>query len=112
MSERTENAPEASVPAAAAHIVIRERAAFGRLTCSSRHRTSVAVGGDQGGSRTPAAWSGIVSHEPAHSPVPYTGVDGTVRDALDAFAAAGAGVTGVSVPMHLDGLPIRNAIGL
>ncbi|MXR41367.1 amidase [Halobaculum sp. WSA2] len=40
------------------------------------------------------------------------GVDETVRDALDAFEAAGAEVTEVSVPMHLDGLPIWNAIGL
>lgn len=40
------------------------------------------------------------------------GVDETVRDALDAFEAVGAEVTEVSVPMHLDGLPIWNAIGL
>ena len=40
------------------------------------------------------------------------GVDGAVRDALDAFAAAGAEVTEVSVPMHLDGGAIWNAIGL
>jgi len=40
------------------------------------------------------------------------GVDETVRDALAGFEAAGAEVTEVSVPMHLDGLPIWNAIGL
>ncbi|KTG07667.1 amidase [Haloprofundus marisrubri] len=40
------------------------------------------------------------------------GVDETVRDALAAFEDAGAEVTEVSVPMHLDGLPIWNAIGL
>jgi amidase len=38
------------------------------------------------------------------------GVDSTVRDALDAFADAGAEVRSVSVPMHLDGMPIWNAI--
>ncbi|WP_049935232.1 amidase [Haloplanus natans] len=37
-------------------------------------------------------------------------VDSTVRDALDAFAEAGAEVTTVSVPMHLDGMPIWNGI--
>ena len=41
-----------------------------------------------------------------------SGVDETVRTALDEFEAAGAEVTEVSVPMHLDGLPIWNAIGL
>lgn len=40
------------------------------------------------------------------------GVDSTVRDALDAFADAGADVTSVSVPMHLDGLPIWNGIAI
>ncbi len=40
------------------------------------------------------------------------GVDGTVREALDAFGAAGADVTEVSVPMHLDGLAIWNGIGI
>jgi len=40
------------------------------------------------------------------------GVDGTVREALATFEAAGAEVREVSVPMHLDGLPIWNAIGL
>lgn len=38
------------------------------------------------------------------------GVDETVHDALDDLAAAGATVTEVSVPMHLDGLAIWNAI--
>ncbi len=38
------------------------------------------------------------------------GVDETVREALDAFEAAGATVEEVSIPMHLDGLPIWNAI--
>jgi len=41
-----------------------------------------------------------------------SGVDETVRGALDEFETAGAEVTEVSVPMHLDGLPIWNAIGL
>ena len=40
------------------------------------------------------------------------GVDEMVRGALDSFASAGAELTEVSVPMHLDGLPIWNAIGL
>ncbi|MEF8914324.1 amidase [Natronomonas sp.] len=40
------------------------------------------------------------------------GVDRAVRSALDSFESAGAEVTEVSVPMHLDGLPIWNAIGL
>lgn len=40
------------------------------------------------------------------------GVDETVRDALDAFEAEGATVRPVSVPMHLDGLPIWNGIVL
>jgi amidase len=39
-------------------------------------------------------------------------VDETVREALDAFADAGADVTEVSVPMHLDGLPIWNGIAI
>ncbi len=39
------------------------------------------------------------------------GVDDTVRDALDAFEAEGATIESVSVPMHLDGLAIWNAIG-
>lgn len=38
------------------------------------------------------------------------GVDATVHDAVEAFEAAGAEVTELSVPMHLDGLPIWNAI--
>ncbi|QHS15811.1 amidase [haloarchaeon 3A1-DGR] len=38
------------------------------------------------------------------------GVDGTVEEALDDLADAGATVTEVSVPMHLDGLPIWNGI--
>ncbi len=38
------------------------------------------------------------------------GVDATVRDALDEFESAGAAVEEVSLPMHLDGLPIWNAI--
>jgi amidase len=38
------------------------------------------------------------------------GVDETVRNALDAFAEAGAEVTEISIPMHLDGLPIWNGI--
>ena len=41
-----------------------------------------------------------------------SGVDETVRDALAAFEDAGATVTEVSVPMHLDGLTIWNAIAL
>ncbi|MFO7927813.1 amidase [Natronomonas sp.] len=41
-----------------------------------------------------------------------SGVDETVRGALDSLADAGAEVREVSVPMHLDGLPIWNAIGL
>jgi amidase len=40
------------------------------------------------------------------------GVDETVHDALEAFESAGADVTEVSVPMHLDGLPIWNAVVL
>lgn len=40
------------------------------------------------------------------------GVDETVREALDAFEAAGAEVVEVSVPMHRDGMTIWNAIGL
>lgn len=39
-----------------------------------------------------------------------SGVDATVRDALDRFADAGATVTDVSIPMHLDGLPIWNGV--
>lgn len=35
---------------------------------------------------------------------------GTVRDALDELEAVGATVQEVSVPMHLDGLPIWNAV--
>ncbi|RJX47674.1 amidase [Halonotius pteroides] len=38
------------------------------------------------------------------------GVDSTVRNALASFEAAGADVQEVSIPMHLDGLPIWNAI--
>jgi len=37
-------------------------------------------------------------------------VDSTVREALDSFEAAGAEVEEVSIPMHLDGMPIWNAI--
>ncbi|WP_269785363.1 amidase [Halobacterium noricense] len=37
-------------------------------------------------------------------------VDNTVRGALDAFAEAGAETTAVSIPMHLDGLPIWNGV--
>jgi amidase len=37
-------------------------------------------------------------------------VDETVRAALEDFAEAGATVTEVSIPMHLDGLPIWNGI--
>ncbi|ELZ28752.1 amidase [Halogeometricum pallidum JCM 14848] len=37
-------------------------------------------------------------------------VDKMVRTALDDFAEAGATVTEVSIPMHLDGLPIWNGI--
>ncbi|MFA9416942.1 amidase [Natrinema sp. HArc-T2] len=44
--------------------------------------------------------------------VSESGVDDTVRDALTAFEDAGATVTEVSVPMHLDGLTIWNAIAL
>jgi amidase len=40
------------------------------------------------------------------------GVDETVRTALDRFADAGATVTEVSVPMHLDGLPIWNGVAI
>lgn len=40
------------------------------------------------------------------------GVDETVRDALEQFADAGAEVETVSVPMHLDGLPIWNGIAI
>jgi amidase len=40
------------------------------------------------------------------------GVDSTVREAMESFEAAGAEVTEVSVPMHLDGLPIWNAIAI
>jgi amidase len=39
-------------------------------------------------------------------------VDETVHDSIQAFESAGADVTEVSVPMHLDGLPIWNAIAL
>ena len=38
------------------------------------------------------------------------GVDVTVREAIDDLALAGAEVTEVSVPMHLDGLAVWNAI--
>ncbi|WP_049986237.1 amidase [Halobellus rufus] len=38
------------------------------------------------------------------------GVDETVRAALDDFADAGATVTEVAIPMHLDGVPIWNGI--
>jgi len=38
------------------------------------------------------------------------GVDRTVRDALDDLRAAGAAVEEVSVPRHLDGFPIWNAV--
>ncbi len=38
-------------------------------------------------------------------------VDETVQDALDSFAAAGAEVTEVSIPMHRDGLSIWSGIG-
>lgn len=37
-------------------------------------------------------------------------VDRTVRDALNHFADAGAEIRTVSIPMHLDGVPIWNAI--
>lgn len=40
------------------------------------------------------------------------GVDETVREAIDHFADAGAEVTDVSIPMHLDGLPIWNGIAI
>jgi len=40
------------------------------------------------------------------------GVDATVRDALDEFEELGADVTAVSVPMHLDGLPIWNGVAI
>lgn len=40
------------------------------------------------------------------------GVDETVRAALDDFEAAGATVEEVSVPMHLDGLPIWNGVAI
>ncbi|ELY48228.1 amidase [Natronorubrum sulfidifaciens] len=40
------------------------------------------------------------------------GVDDTVRDAIAAFEDAGATVQEVSIPMHLDGLTIWNAIAL
>ena len=40
------------------------------------------------------------------------GVDETVREALSAFESAGATVRDVSVPMHLDGLAIWNAIAI
>lgn len=39
-------------------------------------------------------------------------VDETVREALEALEDAGASVSEVSIPMHLDGLPIWNAIAL
>jgi amidase len=39
-------------------------------------------------------------------------VDETVRTALNHFADAGATVTEVSIPMHLDGLPIWNGIAI
>ena len=38
------------------------------------------------------------------------GVDTTVREALDAFAEAGATGIDLSIPMHLDGLPIWNGV--
>ena len=38
------------------------------------------------------------------------GVDEAVRDALEELAAAGAEMRDVSIPMHLDGMPIWNAI--
>ncbi|MEM4779969.1 MAG: amidase [Halalkalicoccus sp.] len=41
-----------------------------------------------------------------------SGVDATVREALDAFAEAGATVEEVSIPMHRDGLAIWNAIAI
>ena len=40
------------------------------------------------------------------------GVDETVREAFDAFESTGGSVTTVSIPMHLDGLHIWNAIAL
>ncbi|WP_372912923.1 amidase [Salinigranum sp.] len=40
------------------------------------------------------------------------GVDEAVHGALDEFAATGAEVREVSLPMHLDGLPIWNAIAM
>lgn len=39
-------------------------------------------------------------------------VDETVRDALNVFEQAGAEISEVSIPMHLDGLTIWNAIAL
>lgn len=39
-----------------------------------------------------------------------SGVDSTVREALSAFEVAGADVEEVSIPMHLDGMPIWNGI--
>lgn len=54
---------------------------------------------------------GIVEEGFGHD-VSDPGVDETVRDALDDFDAAGATVTEVSVPMHVDGLAIWNAIAL
>ena len=40
------------------------------------------------------------------------GVDETVRDALAEFESAGATVTAVSVPMHVDGFTLWNAIAI
>lgn len=54
---------------------------------------------------------GIVEEGFGHE-VSELSVDKTVRDAVSSFEDAGAEVTEVSIPMHLDGLPIWNAIGL
>ncbi|ELZ20967.1 amidase [Natrinema limicola] len=54
---------------------------------------------------------GVIKEGFGHE-VSESGVDDTVRDALTAFEDAGATVTEVSVPMHLDGLTIWNAIAL
>ena len=54
---------------------------------------------------------GVVEEGFGHE-VSEPAVDETVGDALDAFEAAGATVTEVSVPMHVDGLAIWNAIAL
>lgn len=54
---------------------------------------------------------GVVEEGFGHE-VSEPGVDETVRDAVSSFEDAGAEVTEVSIPMHLDGLLLWNAVAL